>query len=383
MGRPPLDIGTYGRIRTYTLPDGSSRAETLYRDYDGVTRPVKRVGKSAAAAERNLKKALTDRQRPDEGQIGPDSRFSDVAKAWIADVKRTTRGTTYDRYVGRLAFVEKAFGALRIRECTTSRCDAWVRRLELGMAPNTVRSYRTVLSQVCGYAVRFGALTVNPVAGVGPIRGGNVRDTKRTLSPAEREDFLLKLDHDEVAVAGDVPDLVRYLMGTGVRIGEALGLRWFRVDLDEGISVHGDNLVWENEAGLVLHEPKTPAGFRILPLPDFVAMMLRLRYPGEAYLNGPVFPNGLGGWRDPNNTGRSIRGFRTKAGYPWFTSHVCRHTAITIWDEQGISAREMSGYSGHARPSFIQDTYMDRRPQSGAVPRAMDAAMRPRGNPPK
>ena len=40
MGRPPLAVGTYGEIRAYPVKDQTWRAVTLYRDYDGVTRPV-------------------------------------------------------------------------------------------------------------------------------------------------------------------------------------------------------------------------------------------------------------------------------------------------------------------------------------------------------
>jgi hypothetical protein len=163
-----------------------------------------------------------------------------------------------------------------------------------------------------------------------------------------------------------LPDLLRFMLGTGVRIAEGMALRWFRVDLDEGVAVIGDNLARETGQGLVLHSPKTEAGFRVLPLPDFVVMMLRMRYPVEGFGLAPVFPNALGEWRAPENTGRSIRKFRNAAGYPWSTSHVCRHTAATIADEQGLSAREISGYVGHAWPSFTQDRCMDRRSSATA-----------------
>jgi integrase len=55
---------------------------------------------------------------------------------------------------------------------------------------------------------------------------------------------------------------------------------------------------------------------------------------------------------------------------------VRRHTAATIMDEQGLTAREISGYLGHARPSFTQDTYMDKRPQNRRGAEALDTALR-------
>ncbi|MQA17273.1 MAG: hypothetical protein GEV09_25060 [Pseudonocardiaceae bacterium] len=63
MGRPPLPVGTYGRINVYKLGARRFRAQAKYRDYDGVTRKVERVGQSRTAAENNLKAALRDRGR--------------------------------------------------------------------------------------------------------------------------------------------------------------------------------------------------------------------------------------------------------------------------------------------------------------------------------
>lgn len=450
MARPRLEIGTYGKIRTYELGPKSWRAMTKYRDEDGVTRPVEKRAESEAKAVRKLKNALKDR-RPvtGNGELTSASLFQVAGEMWLAEQERTNVGSTYDRYRTLLRNrMIPEFAGLSLHEVSTSRSHFYLRELEKRLAPNTVRQYRTVLSGVMGFAVQMGALDRNPVEGAGTVHGGNTRATKRALTPEEREDFLAKLDADKRAVQDDLPDVLRYMLGTGVRLGEVMGLRWMRVDLEEGVSVHGDNLVRETKKclackeskrrhraeqcpsgdttwveppegtyGLLLHEPKTEAGFRVLPLPDFVLLMLQLRYPGPGCEDAPVFPSfptypvqnaterrssrsgrrvgekrlhpyrptardgGLfvpGAWRDPNNTDRSIRKFREAAGYVWFTSHVCRRTAATILDEQGLTPREISGYIGHARPSFTQDNYMDPKQQSRAAGKGLDAAMRPR-----
>lgn len=404
MGRPPLGIGTYGKIRTYGQPDGQWIATANYRDVDGVTRAVKRTGKSRATAERELKAALVSRNHRAGGELARESTFAEVAALWLKYVDRRWRGTTWDRYRSRLNRVLPAMGKLRLHEVTTQRIDAYLEELERRLKPNTVRGYRAVVSGVLGHAVRLGAIDRNPCREATPISGKGKE--ARSLTYDERVDLLTQVDADERAVDGDLPDVFRYLMGTGVRIGELMGLRWFRVDLEHGVVVHGDNLVSETKrcmtcarprsehegdrcpgeltywdgpgvgSGLVLHEPKTAAGCRVIKLPDFTIMMLRMRYPGPGYEMSPVFPDAFGRWRNPSNTGRSIRIFREQAGYGWFSAHTWRRTAITICDEQGITARETSGYVGHANISQTQD-YMDRRQQSGAVPRALDEAMRP------
>jgi integrase len=377
MGRPPLEVNTYGRIRTRQLPGGNWRAECRYRDNDGVTRPVSKIGESEAKAVRALKTALASRSHG--SSLTSSSKFVDVAPLWLAEKQRENRGNSVDKYRRTLnATVLPAFGQLRLHEVTTPRIDQWVHAQRATHSASTTRGYRGVIGGVMGLAVRMGAITRNPVVGVGRIVGGNIRDTKRAMTPAEREDFLLRLDTDEIARRHGMGDVLRYMMGTGVRLSEALGLRWFRVDLREQIVVHGDSLVQETGKGLVLHEPKSLAGFRVLPLPDFVVRTLHLRYPGEGHELEPVFGNTKGGFRTPSNVHAYIRADADRAGYPWFTSHVLRHTAATVLDQYQLTAREISGYIGHANPAFTQSVYMDQRPETLRAATALDDAARPR-----
>lgn len=377
MARPPLDVGTYGKISTRLQPNGRWRAEARFRDHDGVTRLVGKVGDSEAKAIRSLKQEFAGRQHG--AGLTSNARFREAGELWLAEVKRTRVGSTWDRYRGRLHNgVLPDLGELRLSEITPSRVDSYLRELERTLAPNTVRGYRNIVSGVLGYAVRMDALSKNPADGAGRVRGGNVRDTKRALTPDERQRLLLALDTDRRAGDADVPDVIRYLMGTGVRLSEALGLRWFRVDLQEGVSVHGDGLVRETGRGPVLHEPKSLSGFRILPLPDFVTQMLHMRYPGEGHDEYPVFGYETGQWRCPNNYHHAIRNACDRAGFGWVTSHVMRHTAATILDQHHLSPREISGYIGHANPAFTQRVYMDQRPETRRASDALDSALRVR-----
>jgi hypothetical protein len=88
-----------------------------------------------------------------------------------------------------------------------------------------------------------------------------------------------------------------------------------------------------------------------------------------------VFPNSLGGFRDANNTQRSFRKAHASTGYGWVTSRVFRRTAITILDEQQLTAREVTGHVGHSRPSITLDRYMDLRSRGRSAADALDAAM--------
>lgn len=400
MGRPRLDLGTYGEIRVYELGNGIHSAETYYRGWDGKTKAVKRRGCTENEAKRSLRKALTERTNSSGGDLlTRDSYFRDAATQWLEEKVRTRRGTTVDTYRSNLKNrVLPAFGNLRLSECTTQVVHRYLRDLERTQSANHTRSCRAVVSGVLGFATQLGAIPRNPVPGAGAIEGGGKK--ARALTADERLDLLTRLDSDPRAARDDLPDLIRYTLGTGVRIGEACGLRWFRVDFDQGLVVHGDNLTYEIGKGLVLHEPKTPDGFRIIPVPDFVLTMLRVRYPGPGFDHAPVFPAAvtgspaghrldrrqaealIGKWRHPRNVRRSIDKWRKlNPAFSWYTSHVARKTAITIMDQEGLSPRSIAGYAGHARPSFTMDVYMDVRPQDRAASEALDRAMRPKRAP--
>lgn len=56
----------------------------------------------------------------------------------------------------------------------------------------------------------------------------------RALTSDEVRRWLVLVDASEDARRADLPDPVRFLLGTGVRVGEALGATWADVDLDGG-----------------------------------------------------------------------------------------------------------------------------------------------------
>ncbi|GAA4855582.1 site-specific integrase [Actinomycetospora corticicola] len=380
MGRPPLPVGTHGKVRTYELASGGFRAKTKVRDGDGVTREVERSGRSRAAAERALKKALQERTTPTGGAVTGDSKIADVVALFLEEVKRRRRGTTYDTYALHARnHVVPALGALRLREASVARVDAFLRACEIRLAANTVRSIRTVLSGVLGYAARLGAIPTNPVRDAGRIEG--TTSTVRALVRAERVDLLAKLDADEDAYRRDLPDLCRFMLGTGARIGEVIALQDDAVAWEAGEVAIVANIVRVKRVGLVRHEGKTFAARRLLPLPAFVVEMLCERRPDDVVPTSMVFPNsrghdlGRGSWRDPQNTGARLREALDAAGYEWVTSHVFRKTAATILDQAGLSARAIAGHIGHARPSITQDVYMDKRADGRAAADAFDAAL--------
>ena len=77
MPRPPLPVGAHGKINVREVRPGVFEARCRFRDTDGFTRPVSKVGETAAAAERELKAELTRRKPPSKDEMRPKSRARD------------------------------------------------------------------------------------------------------------------------------------------------------------------------------------------------------------------------------------------------------------------------------------------------------------------
>jgi integrase len=135
---------------------------------------------------------------------------------------------------------------------------------------------RSVLSGMCTLAARHDALAQNPVRALGPVTGRG-KKAPRALTVPQLRQLRAALTYDDRAVARDLPDLVGFLMATGLRIGEACGLAWNCVDLDAGTVEVRASAVRVRGRGLVVKTTKTDAGTRTLLLPRWTVAMLRDR----------------------------------------------------------------------------------------------------------
>lgn len=254
MSRPPLPLGGWGRIRTYPIVHDpgakprSFRAVAQFRDFDGVTRQVERYGRSAGAAETALKSALSVQAHAGRSsELTRMDRFEKVAEMWLADFRdlvddgKRSPGTL-ETYEGHLArYVLPAFRGVRLGEITVPLIDRFLVTLRRSVGWSTAKSCRSVLSGVLGLAVRYGVLPSNPIRDATRVEG-RARKNPRALTREERADLYAALTADAEAQRHDIVELTRFLLATGQRIGECLGVIWMDVDLD-GSRVRVDHTV--------------------------------------------------------------------------------------------------------------------------------------------
>ena len=370
MGRPPLPVGTFANISVREVAPERHRARCRFRDYDGQVRYVVRFGASQSAAERNLKAAMVDRVvAAGTADLTRSAKVIDLSAAWLLEVEASDLAkSTKARYSTIVhQFVNPGVGQLRLRELTVPAVDRLLRVNREKHGAATAKGVRSVMSGMVGMAMRHGAMTTNPTRDVAPI--SVQKKIVRALTPGETEQLVKKVRSDKEAKRLDLVDFVEFMLGTGVRIGEARALRVPQVDL-EGCTVEISATV--TDFGIE-ERPKTKAGWRVIAVPPNVVKILRRRMrTTKLRTDVAIFPSPIGRVRDSSNTAADLRRALDDAGFGWVSSHTFRKTVATRLDDAGLSARQIADHLGHAQPSMTMDVYMGRKVASSDAARVLD-----------
>jgi len=163
-------------------------------------------------------------------------QLSALSALWYAallqKVEDGTRSTgTRDAYERALRnHVLPALKEIRFGEFSVPLVDKVIKQIKKKVGVPTAQTSRSVISGVCGLAVRHGAMETNPVREIERIEGGKSKRNPRALEADERRMWFEMLSSDPKAVEADLFDLTVFMLGTGVRIGETLGVIWEQVN---------------------------------------------------------------------------------------------------------------------------------------------------------
>lgn len=230
------------------------------------------------------------------------------------------------------------------------------------VSDQTRRTAYTVLSLMLKTAVRDGVVSVNVCDDVDRPQ---VEQTEADFLSAEQLRDVL------VAVKGQrIEPLVVLLASTGMRVGEALALRWSDVDLDTG-SLRVTGTVRVTSAGPQRTRPKSMRSRRSLPLSTSAVDALRawksrqaaerLRAGTAWHSDGPawIFTTESGRLTDLRNASRQYeRALGAKDVDVPARFHLLRHSAASLMLADGnVSIKTVSEILGHGTTRLTTDTY--------------------------
>ncbi|WP_244976185.1 site-specific integrase [Nocardia huaxiensis] len=379
--------------------------------FDSIGRRVPdRDGSRAEAAVRAAAAAL----KPEtDAEVTSHSSVKQLWESYRAHLVKKDRadGTlrSYDRWAAMLV---KAYGYRRIGpdEFKTATAEAFLETVAEGHGRASMLNARSMLSGMLRFAVRKGAIDVNPVreaeipenvapkgrtGGAAQIEIEDLRfilasvywstvPCPRKLTKAEQKRGIRSYTPPLVAEYcedADLADLIAIMAATGQRPSQVLGLAWpFYNRKNRTIRTVG-KVIRVKGKGLVRvvkdNDPKNPQG--TIALPGFAVDILDRRYDrlqARQRENPPpmefdptlacrpaelIFPSFDWTLRDPVNVNHQWQRVREALGLPENLSpYTFRKFIALLLDDAGLSARVTADVLQHADPAMTQRKYMAR-----------------------
>lgn len=344
------------RTATPGIYKRGSRYVVVFRDPYG--RQRKRAARTLAEA-RELKATVTADVKRGEYRALSKVTFVEYAVEWIDSYAgRTSRGirdATRDDY--RKTIEQDAipfFGRMQLAAIEPADIKRYAQTVAArGVAPNTVRLALAPVKALLATAVEEGLIRSNPSAGLRLALGNG------NGAGHEDDEHVKALSEDELGrLLAEVPEgwrlFFELLAQTGLRIGEAVALRWQDIDLSRR-RIHVRRRYYRGSFG----QPKSRYGRRDVPLSHRLRDELELLWIREEDVEGLVFPSQAGTVLDAGNLmGRVLKPAARRAGAPWAGFHTFRHTCATMLFRRGLNAKQVQLWLGHHSPAFTLDTYV-------------------------
>lgn len=297
------------------------------------------------------------------------------AQQWLKSTMKHVKSTTYDGYEYFVEHVLKSDNCKQIcnqqiRQITKRDLqiciDSWADTLPL----SSIKKFKTLLGQIFKSAKRDKIISENVMEDVKtPIAEKIVKETKAPV-------FLSRSDMDKLnkernrkypngtPIYGANAQVVVFIMNTGLRISEAVALRWGDVNLQEGyIYVRNNAPIIKNRAEdaktkyiLDNTTPKRKASYRQIPLSDAAYDCLQYFNTGLHKDGDFVFCSKTGQPIQRRNVNRTLLCMLKSADCECkdASPHDLRHTFGSELIRNGIDVKVVSELLGH---KDIQTTY--------------------------
>lgn len=363
--RPPTPIGTHGEIHTRKLPNGKWVARTRYRDQHGKLRDTTARANTKTAAKTRLQEKLTQHQPTGHTLNSYINHWYNTYKTTVSpSTQRITQLVIKNNIQPHgntplhMLTVPILDNIIQQAAKQTTATDLNGRTYTKG-GTSTAKRTRVILTLALNEAVREGHLPDNPAT---KTRKPEYKAPEpKALTPQQVQQLLHNIDTAltrsprQKPTAYWLPDLAHFLAGTGTRIGEALALRWNRINWDTRQCTINATVILNGSNSVIQEKTKTGRE-RVITLPTW--LINRLRDRQERCGGELVFSKIDGGLLNASAVSEKFAQY-VGAEFAGVTPKVLRSTVATLVERSlGMDAAGLQ--LGHEGTATTRRSYVER-----------------------
>lgn len=258
---------------------------------------------------------------------------------------------------------------------------------DTGVSPTTAQKTHSVVFQIFENAVMDNLIRTNPASNAFHSFRKTAEFRTESKMPLTIEQQSRFIDYVYASRQyGRMANLFSVLLGTGMRIGEALGLRWCDCDFKEGV-IHVTHalLYKQSEDGgyrYRISATKTASGLRKIPMLDEVKSALQrerkrrrttkkefavdgysdfvfLNSSGQVYTQSFIYDvfQGITTSYNKEEYAKARKESREPCYLPKMSAHILRHTFCTRMCENDVNLKVLQDIMGHRTIRTTMEVY--------------------------